>query len=348
MGAEKLVRTFFSLSSSGHPILTRVPQRQINQATGPVNTLTGSGNKRDFSDSVPVSHQAFPKRPRLRSPRRDGLSPKAGRSRSSAWKSASRRLSGEAVVDQAASDSRFNSMQQRSDKAKQNLSPLPAARGTSHARRPSEPAASPVQVRASPSRAPSARDEIETSDDELQANTSTPPGPARRTNFSHISPSPRSRLRMRGDINTTSFDKAPANHRARGSSVEMEIVKAISGRNTYDLGDSKQPRVALRRSPSHPFHLEAWTDGHPDGAYAWISFDAQDVTPNSLRFGARYLKLRRSMSMTRSPDLFLTFANPEDASEVAQLIQPRIHQNSTRYVAVHQRHSQTLVSIISN
>lgn len=175
-------------------------------------------------------------------------------------------------------------------------------------------------------RTPLELDEIETSEDELQAGHPAAALPSRPTNFSRIAPSPRSRARMRGDMTRTSFGRPLAGkERSRDS---ISISRAVSGKNTYSANGAEHQPVYLQQSTLQPTLFEAWSGGHADQDHSWLSFDTKDIS--AVHYGATYIGFRRSMRSGRPPILAVQFADADGASRVAQMIGGGLKESDTR------------------
>ncbi|KAJ6783791.1 hypothetical protein PWT90_04394 [Aphanocladium album] len=304
--------------------------RQMNQSWGSVNTLTKSSNKRQSSDSASTSDQALAKRQRRASRLKETLPPESAyqKSPSNSRPTSNSRQHGDGSVLAPAPDLKHDTSADVYDHepAPANVtSDISSRRGRPRGQLQS--AYSPALSRLTTTNASvlTEHDEIETSEDELQANHPSTASSIRRRNFSQIRISPRSRPRMRGDILPTRFaDSAPR----KATHPSMAILKAVSGDLMYDLEEDGQHLLSLQQSPSKPSYLEASSNGQPDQDYQWISFDVQDA--KNIRYGGCFLSLRRSMVRGRPPTILLQFASPEDASQVARMLSANIAENRTR------------------
>ncbi|KAJ3498840.1 hypothetical protein NLG97_g812 [Lecanicillium saksenae] len=304
--------------------------RQMNQSCGPVNTLTKSSNKREFSDSIPATHQALTKRQRRENSLKETISPEPVDEKSppssrptpnNPQHAGNTSLAPAPKLKQDA----YTDMNDSNPAPSNVTSDVASRRGRPRWQSPS--ASSPAFSGRTTKRvtAPLEHDEIETSEDELQSSHPTTASAIRQTKFSQIKTSPRSRPRMRGDITPSRF----ADHVPRQTTKpHMAILKAVSGERMYDATQEGQPSLSLHQCPSKPSYLEAWSDGQPDQGYQWVSFDINDVS--KIRYGGCYLYFRRSMIRGRPPQILLRFASREGASQVAKLIGNNIVETHTR------------------
>ena len=305
-------------------------QRQMNQSWGSVNTLTKSGNKREFPESPRTPNQTLAKRQRLEIPLKDTCSPEPTHQTSppSSRSTFTSRRHATRANSVRASNAKLDTLVDIDDphpgpaNVTSDIAPRPGGRKW-HSANVYSPAVS--KKTAKHARAPPEFDEIETSEDELQSNHSTFSSNIRQTNFSQIKCSSRSRPRMRGDIAPTKFrGNAPGEFKKH----PMAILKAVSGKEMYDSPQNSHHSLSLHRSPSKPSFLEAWSDGKPDEEHQWVSFDVKDVS--NLRYGGCYLSFRRSMIRGRPPTITLQFASAEGAAQVARMIDVCAAEGFTR------------------
>ncbi|OAA75548.1 Peptidase C48, SUMO/Sentrin/Ubl1 [Akanthomyces lecanii RCEF 1005] len=306
------------------------PERLMNQSWGSVNTLTKSGNKREFPESPRAPNQTLAKRQRLEVPLKDSFSPEpthqtsppSSRSTFTSRRHATRANSVRASNEKLDILVGIDDPHPGPSNVTSDIAPRPGGRKR-HSANVYSPAVS--KKTAKHHRAPTEFDEIETSEDELQSNHSTFSSNIRQTNFSQIKCSPRSRPRMRGDITPTKFrGNAPGEFKKH----PMAILKAVSGKEMYDSLQNNHNSLSLHRSPSKPSFLEAWSDGKPDEEHQWVSFDVKDVS--NLRYGGCYLSFRRSMIRGRPPTITLQFASAEGAAQVARMIDVCAAEGFTR------------------
>lgn len=339
MGADSLVRYQFSRDYRQAEVLTGA-QRQMNRAFAPVNTLGGTGKKREFPDSSSPSNQSLVKRQRQEKELLDGLSRESvhRKSPSSSRQSfAGRRQADEAnfrqpplrqFMSKVEPESRVNGHEPPPANV---VSDLVLDRRTR--KRPSTVSySSPPKAQAKRHKAPLEKDEIETSEDELQIEHPKAVADVRRTNFSNVGVSPRSRRTMRGDMTPTRFK--PSQLETQEAGPPMAIIKAVSGKHTYTVGDADENHCLSLHQSIQSLELEARAGGEPNKAYAWLSFNPKFAT--ILRYGGSYITVRRPMTAERPAMLALQFANPVGAALLVEMIGAKIRQNKTRYADIYQ------------
>lgn len=172
------------------------------------------------------------------------------------------------------------------------------------------------------------KEPIDVSEDELQIAQITPSGPVRRTNFSSIIVSPRHERKMRGDITPTAFSKAKSGEGTLSS--PLEVLRAASGKCTYDAEVSQRPAIMLCQSRDNPSRLETRRNGKRDKKFPWLCISVNQV--GKVHYHGRHVLLHRSLGPGISPKLAIELATEEGTRLLLSMIDGEVIECSSDHI----------------